>query len=84
MAEMKTADDDKRLLQARRAAAAYYRKDGFPDYAARVERGEADDCQAMRVAMSRLMLRSRASGADEESSAESERRTAPLRAIVHH
>lgn len=51
MNPMDMDDEQFRFFQARRAAAALYRREGFPDYALKVERGEVDDCQGMRIAL---------------------------------
>jgi hypothetical protein len=42
-------DDEILLDRARQGAARRYRIEGFNEFADRVERGEVDDCQEMRV-----------------------------------
>lgn len=46
---MDMTDDEFDLYKARQWAARKYRAEGFNDFANRVERGELDDCQEMRV-----------------------------------
>lgn len=44
------SDGEFAIFRCRQLAAVIYRGSGYPDYAMRVERGEADDCQGMRIA----------------------------------
>ena len=50
MDPMDMDDETYETFQARRMAAAIYRREGYHNYAERVERGEADDCSQMRIA----------------------------------
>lgn len=51
MNPMDMTDEQFLTYRARQWAAALYISEGFPDYAARVERGEVDGCQGMRLAL---------------------------------